>query len=183
MVRPNGKYQSHSAGRLIAAICVFILATSSGVPTYAADEERGILVVHGARDVWEHHLDETYWQISYTINLAYPSRAVGKRQWDQLRKAGWSRCRHVDPGMEAANSDWGDFIDATVSPNRLVHQHLTNWLKGDRMIAISLRYYSATLDRSSDAVPDNMKQHVDIIFDEDPKGRDSVAALGLDCSQ
>jgi hypothetical protein len=125
-----------------------------------------------------HRLNTTSKQVSYTVNLAYPARAIGEPQWEQLKKTGWTRCHSIDSGQEQANADWVSFGDISVTPARMIHQHLTNWARGDQMIGIGLRYYS---DMRAESRPDNTEQHVCIFFD-DEHGREMAEWLQVDCS-
>lgn len=145
-----------------------------------ASAEEALLIAKDAKGLFLLRHSDVYRQISYTMDLEYPARAIGEPQWKQLRNTGWVRCRSLDPNQEAANYDWVDFIDGTVTPERIIHQHLTHWLRGDQMITISLRYYSAR--HGSHARPDNTEQHVDLIF-EDGHGREAAEWLRVDCSK
>jgi hypothetical protein len=148
----------------------------------AAAEEEALLIVKGAQHFSLHRQSTTSKQIGYTVELAYPARAIGEPQWKQLETAGWTRCRSVNPDQEAANRDWISFIDATVAPERTIHQHLTNWSRGDQMITIALRYYSKMQGNYGTPIPDNTEQHVYLIFDDD-HGREAAEWLQLDCSK
>jgi hypothetical protein len=145
----------------------------------AAPEEEALLIVKGAQHFEVQRQSTTSKQISYTLDLAYPARAIGEPQWEQLKKMGWTRCRALDPGQEAANADWFSFEDISVTPGRTVHQHLTNWARGDQMIGIALRYYS---NMQAGPRPDNTEQHVYVFFD-DEHGREMAEWLQLDCSE
>ena len=147
-----------------------------------ATKEEALLIADDAENLWLHSRSATSRQISYTMDLVYPERAIGEPQWKRLRETGWSRCRSVDPGQEAANADWVDFEDATVTPMRTVHQRLTYWSRGDQMIMISLHYHSAVQSRSGKSRPDNTKQRIDLVFDDD-HGREMAKWLELDCSK
>jgi hypothetical protein len=147
----------------------------------AAPAEEALLIPEQAQDLFLMTRGPASRQISYTMELTYPARAIGEAQWKRLRDAGWVRCRSLDPGQEEANTDWIHFVDGTVSPKRTVHQHLSNWSKGDQMIMISLRYYSSTRDGNRRSKPDNRDQHVDLIFD-DHHSPEMAEWLQLDCS-
>lgn len=157
-----------------------IVLASGGA--YAAATEETLLVVDGAQNLFRIPRDAMSRQISYTIDLEYPARAIGEPQWEQLRKTGWVRCRSVDPDQAAANADWVSFGDATVTPERTIHQHLTSWLRDDQMITISMRYYSGLQGGYPVTRPDDTEQHVDLIFD-DSHGREAAEWLQLDCSK
>jgi hypothetical protein len=146
----------------------------------AASEEEALLIVKGAQHFFPHRRSPTSKQISYTVELAYPERAIGEPEWEQLMKAGWARCRNLDPDREAANADWVSFGDISVTPGRTVHQHLTHWARNNQMIVVSLRYYSKMLGVTSK--PDNTEQHVDLIFD-DENGQKLAEWHQLDCSR
>jgi hypothetical protein len=147
---------------------------------YPAPKEEALLIVDGARNLFRIPYSTVARQISYTMELTYPARAIGDQQWEQLRQNGWVQCNSVVPNQAAANSDWDHFSDASVTPNRTIHQHLTNWFKGDQLITISLRYYSGTRNGYAKSTPDNAGQHVDLIF-HDEHGREAAEWVQLDC--
>jgi hypothetical protein len=122
----------------------------------AAAEEEALLIVKGAQHFSLHRLSTTSKQVSYSVDLAFPARAIGEPQWEQLKKTGWTRWGAVDSRMETAN-------DA----------------RGDQMIAITLRYYSKM---QAGLKPDNTEQHVNVRF-EDEHGPELAAWLQLDCSK
>lgn len=162
-------------GPFAAMAAAWMMLSPSVFATAAEDD---FLVVDGAVQVQKKRLSDTSWGIIYEIELIYPSRAVGKPQWNQLEAMGWTRCRGGD-------SDWVSFEDDSVASKRLVHQLVTHWFRGDRLITIGLRYYSYYLpgvSRPADAGPNNKSQFVDITFEDDPKGRDSVMWLAIGCS-
>jgi hypothetical protein len=156
----------------------WILAAASalglvlGVVPVSADE-RDFLVVAGAEDVQEYRFDQTYWQVSYKVELEFPRQAISTAQEAELRAAGWIQCRGWRPG-------WDHFVDASVAPSRLVHQAAMHWLKGNRMIMIAMRYSSSAEARTQS--PDNRTQRVYVVFDDDVQGHGGFADLGLDCS-
>lgn len=151
-------------------------------PAQASPKEEALLTAKDAKDVVLYRRSEVSRQISYTMDLAYPARAIGEPQWEQLKRDGWIRCRSIDPDQEVANADWVNFGDASVTPKRTVHQHLTHWFKDNQMIMISLRYYSSTRNEQPRSRPDNTEQRVAIVF-EDERGREWAEWLKLDCSQ
>lgn len=160
-------------------IWIAALLVASGIvlrSAAAGPSEDTFLIVAGAVDVREVRPTPIVRQIYYTLNRVYPERGVGEAQWRELQANGWVRCRNVDPAMEAANQDWVGFQDISVVPNRTIHQHITHWLKDDRMITIMLRYYSA----AHAGTPDNATQR--IVVDYHERGRESAAWLKQDCS-
>lgn len=161
---------------LIATLAILLVSSEA----YAAATEEALLIVDGAQNLFRVPQSAVGRQISYTVDLEYPARAIGEPQWDQLRKTGWVRCHSLDPDQEAANQDWVNFIDGTVTPERIIHQHLTHWLRDDQMITISLRYYSGM--QGGHARPDHTEQHVDRIF-HDSHGREGAEWLRVDCSK
>jgi hypothetical protein len=158
-------------------IAALLVASGIVVRSAAADpSEDTFLIVAGAADVREVRPTPIVRQIYYTLSRGYPERGVGEAQWRELQARGWVRCRSVDPRMEAANKDWVDFQDLSVVPNRTIHQHLTHWLKDDRLITVMLRYYSA----AHAVTPDNTTQRIVVDFHE--RGREGAEWLKLDCS-
>ncbi|HKP23671.1 MAG TPA: hypothetical protein VJV39_07380 [Dongiaceae bacterium] len=161
-------------------IALVILLVSN--ETYAGATEEALLIVDGAQNLFRTPQSPVARQISYTVELEYPGRAVGEPQWDQLIETGWVRCRSANPDQKAANDDWDDFEDASVTPGRTIHQHLTNWLRDDQMTTIRLRYYSGLQNGYPVTRPDGTEQHVDLIFHHS-HGREGAEWLQLDCSK
>lgn len=157
-----------------------ILLGSSGA--IAAAKEEVLLIVDGAQNLFRIPRSDVSRQISYTVDLEYPGRAIGEPQWEQLRRDGWVRCRSVHPAQEAANADWVSFIDAAEPQQPTIHQHLTYWSKGDQLIMIGLRYSSASRNGHVRSQPDSTEQRVDLFFD-DERGRENAEWLQLDCSR
>ena len=161
-------------------VAVALLLGSGGA--YSAAEEQALLIVDGAQNLFRVPRSDVSRQISYTIDLQYPARAIGEPQWEQLRDRGWIKCRHADVGVESANHDWISFADISETPGRTIHRHVTHWFKGDQLIMIGLSYYSATRNGHPRSRPDNTEQHVDLFFD-DEHGRQIAGLLQLDCGQ
>lgn len=166
-------FRRHGEACLATVAAAALVLVGAGTLAHAASEEQ-FLVIEGAEDIQEYHFGPTYWQISYTLDVEYPWLAIDEPQWQQLQASGWSRC-------EGRSSGWDSYTDASRKPNRIVHQNFSDWIKGNRMITVLLRYYSAVRGDSRDAVPDNTSQRVFLLFDEDVKGRDSLAWLNLKC--
>lgn len=134
--------------------------------------EKVFLVAGGAKNVREHHFDNSYWQVSYTIDLDFPWLAVDEPQEKQLQQAGWLKCE---------TTGWQSYIDASETPHSIIHQHKSDWKKGNRMITVALRYVSSMRGDTRDALPDNTTQSVFLIFDEDVKGHDTLRLFDIDC--
>jgi hypothetical protein len=169
----RNNFGRHGRVRLAAFAAAAVMFAWAEAPAHAASEQQ-FLIVEGAEDVREHHFDATYWQISYTLDTEFPWLAVDEPQWQQLQASGWSKC-------EGRSSGWDSYTDASRNPNRIVHQNFSDWIKGNRMITVLLRYDSAVRGDSRDAVPDNTTQRVFLLFDEDVKGHNSIAWLDLRC--
>lgn len=163
------------------SIAVLAILLASGEASATVREE-ALLIVDGAQNLFRIPRSDVSRQISYTVDLEYPVRAIGEAQWEQLRKGGWIKCRHVDAGVEAANHDWISFADISETPTRIIHRHATHWSKDDRLIMIGMSYYSATENHHPRPKPDSTEQHVDLIFD-DEQGREIAEYFQLDCTR
>lgn len=153
---------------------VLVALTGLSVPARAVETEEPFLIVEGAKNVEEHRFGPTYWQISYSVDVEFPWLAIDEPQWQQLADAGWVRCQDRQAG-------WDSFEDVSQTPARIVHQHMSDWIRGNRHITLLLRYYSSVRGGTLDAVPDNTNQRVFLLFDEDMKGRDTIRWLDLKC--
>ena len=140
----------------------------------AAEIPEQFLIVDGARNVEEHRFDPTYWQISYTVDVEFPWLAVDEPQWEQLENAGWAKCQD-------RTSNWDSYLDVSETPTRVIHQHASEWIKGNRIITVVLRYYSSAPGDTLVMMPDNTNQRVFLLFDEDVKGHDTIRSLDLKC--
>jgi len=148
-----------------------------GVVPVSADEW-DFLVAAGAEQVQKEQLSDTSSGVIYMVEMPYPLRAVGQIQWRELEAMGWTRCH-------GGNTDWVSFRDETVPSKRVVHQLVTNWSRGGRLLTIGLRYYSFDLPGQSRpvyAAPNNKLQFVDITFENDPERRDAIVWRALGCS-
>jgi hypothetical protein len=126
---------------------------------HAAPPEPAFLVIDGADDVRKYKADDGgRLQIDYSVSVEYPELAIGEPQWEKLKKRGWSRCAVKAPG-------WNIFPDIATGDGRTVHRHTSYWAKDNRLITISLNYYSALQERSRNIKPDNSTQRVVILFD------------------
>jgi hypothetical protein len=167
--------ESRSALNGLAAVITIgiVLSLSSG-SLEAAPTEREFLVVDGAQDVQEDRDGDTWWSVIYTIELTYPSTAIGEREWGLLEAAGWRRCQGASP-------DWFSFEDESMTPVSLNHRQVTYWARGNNTLTIALQYFSFGLERTKNAVPNNSQQLVTIAFDDGLSRRDSVAWRALRC--
>lgn len=143
-------------------------------PALAVEIEEQFLIVDGAKTVEEYRFGPTYWQISYSVDLKFPWLAVDEPQWQRLAAAGWTRCEDRQAG-------WDSFEDVSKDPARVIHQRMSDWIKGNRHITILMRYYSTPRGGTQDAVPDNTNQRVFLLFNDDMKGSDTIRWLDLKC--
>lgn len=134
---------------------VIVSCTFAQVPSRA----RAFLVVDGAVDLQEYQTEDgRHSQVTYSVVLKYPDLAIDKPQWEELKRQGWSRCEVKNPG-------WDNFPDIATVDGRTVQRHMSYWAKDNRLITISLNYYSALQVPSKYIEPDNSIQHVVILFD------------------
>ena len=159
----------------LASIAGFGLLIVSYVSAQAEPPERIFLVVDGAENVEEYQSDdERRSQVNYSITLKYPNLAIGESQWVELEKYGWARCT-------AKKTGWDTFSDIASGNGRTVHRHMGYWAKDNRLITISLNYYSVLQKPSKCAEPDNNTQHVVILFDRYDDIESVKERLGLSC--
>ena len=85
---------------LIATLAILLVSSEA----YAAATEEALLIVDGAQNLFRVPQSAVGRQISYTVDLEYPARAIGEPQWDQLRETGWVRCHSLDPDQEATKT-------------------------------------------------------------------------------
>lgn len=143
--------------------------------TQAALPEKAFLVVNGAENVEEYQGNiEGRSQVSYSVTLEYPRLAIGEFQRKELKKFGWARCT-------AKKTGWEIFSDLASGNDRTVYRHMDYWAKDNRLITISLNYYSLPQEQTNCAKPDNNTQHVVILFDSYDDIEGVKKRLGLLC--
>lgn len=143
----------------LASVAGFGLIVAWCVSIQAAPPEISFLILDDANDVQEYQTgDGRRVQVNYSVVLEYPSLAIDEPQWEQLKKNGWSSCGAKKP-------KWDTFPDIATGDGRTVHRHTSYWAKNNRLVTISLNYYSALQEPSKCIEPDNSTQHVVILFD------------------
>lgn len=143
--------------------------------THAMPAERELLIVKGAENIEEYQFDGgDRLQVTYWLILEYPDLAIGESQWKELKKRGWLRCTVEKRG-------WDTFPDLASGDGRMVHRHVSHWAKDDRLITISLSYYSVLREPSRLIEPDNRVQHVLILFESYSDISIIEGRLGISC--
>ncbi len=155
---------------------VFVLI---GDPSAAPDRSllAGLPVPEEAYDVQEFSVESSRPnQLSFKVELAYPSKKVLELYAEYFAAKGWTAC---EGGMD----DWGSFIDGTVEGDPLIHQLFRYWVKRDknRLGLVALRYVSERVDLKQ-KTPTNATQHVTVlIVDGRPDLDEDLRLLGLKC--
>ena len=145
--------------------------------TSALDMVEALPVYDGGYDIDKRKLgSESYQQLFYRLNEAYPSINVLNYYKEYFLKYNWRECKNN-------TNEWESFIDATITPGRSVHQVIHYWIKKNesKLGIISLRYYSES--RKSKSIPDNNVQNVFVLMQ---RGLDNLenelSRLSLDCN-
>ena len=76
---------SSRAGWSTILVAAAIAVAWASNPVHAASKEEAMLIAKDAKGLFLLRRSEVYRQISYTMDLAYPARAIGEPQWEQLR--------------------------------------------------------------------------------------------------
>jgi hypothetical protein len=149
----------HSRACLVALLVVMLIGKLS---TYCAHAEVGppelqsALRTPGARNIVQREVADQ-WHLSYEVELSYPQEAIGQNNKHQLEEMGWVPCAR--PG-----DDWSSFEDASGQNPQVVHQHLSHWVRKDRLLVILLRYFSSFSENALAKGPTNDTQHVYVIL-------------------
>ena len=147
----------------LALIIVFGLVIVLYAAARAEPPEQTFLVIDGVENVQTYQTDDgRRLQVDYSVDFEYPSLAIGKPQWEELKRHGWSRCVLE----RRKNQSWDNYSDISTRDERIVHNHFSWWVKDNRRITIITTYYSAPQESFSRCVkPDNSTQYVTILFD------------------
>lgn len=139
----------------------------------AASSIDELLVVRGARDVKKYSENNSS-QISYSIDLQYPAKALTDSTLAEIKKRGWAKCSGYPEG-------WDSFVDASKGSGseRSVFQNNSYWFKDDTLLTLSMRYYAGvTKDKRRLDAPDNTQQQVIVLENKNPGVKEK---LGLKC--
>jgi len=98
------------------------------------------------------------WQITYKVNLPYPSRDVFSFYEGHLRALGWSLFDD-DP----RHGTWQTFMGSTKDGSPWVHQLISKWRKGDVILVLRTAYYSSK-SMANQSHPDNDIEKVDVVI-------------------
>ncbi len=169
--------------RLTTGAVVSILLVCFGMCEAAIasqPSEFDILIVKGAARVEHHDLQGmNAKQINYTIDLDYPNVAIGKKQYDQIRKLGWTECT-------GRSEQWGYYVDNIDPKNPYCEYKIGKYfIKGNSLMLISLRYHAkpgANLNCASK--PGNSTQVVvAVIYEHSNRQSMQLDKLGLSCGK
>ena len=138
--------------------CAFLLLALGGCSIAESRTALDILMADGAHDVHRVNLEHpAVTQLSYNVEIRYPSVAISVEKIKSLKQQGWHQCSQH-------KGQWDHFDDSTVKPPRLVHQYLLSFAKDGEYIIIAMRYLSALPSSgASESKPDNSIQRVYII--------------------
>jgi hypothetical protein len=118
---------------------------------------------------------ETNWrQISYSVDMKYPTTALTDATFAEMKKRGWSRCSGYREG-------WDHFVDAPKGEGheQTVFQNNSYWFKDGALVTVSMRYYAGvTKDKRSVDVPENAQQQVVVLENRNPGVKQK---LGINC--
>ncbi|MGH9420392.1 MAG: hypothetical protein ACRD3J_10485, partial [Thermoanaerobaculia bacterium] len=132
-----------------------------------------VLVVRDARDVKKYSENNSS-QISYSVDLKYPAKALTDSTFAELKKRGWSKCSGYPEG-------WDSFVDASKGEGReqTVFQSNSYWFKDGTLLTISMRYYAGVpKDKRRLDAPDNAQQQVVVLQNKNPGVKEK---LGIAC--
>jgi len=154
------------AGKRIALLVVLASLTTAACAVSSIDE---VLIRPDARDVQKRSFAESKSrQISYSVNLKYPTTALTEAHFAQLKKIGWSKCSGYREG-------WDNFVDASKpkGQERTVFQNVSYWSRGNKLLTVLMKYDSSvTKDMNSLDTPDNTQQLIVLLEDSNPGTKD-----------
>ena len=139
----------------------------------AASSIDDLLIVHGARGV-KKYSEKNSSQISYSVDLHYPEKALTDSTFAELEKRGWAKCSGYPQG-------WDSFVDASRGEGReqTVFQSNSYWFKDGTLLTISMRYYAAVAkNKRRLEAPDNTRQQIVVLESKNPGVKEK---LGLKC--
>jgi hypothetical protein len=120
---------------------------------------------------------ETNWrQISYDVEMKYPTTAFTESTFAEMKKLGWSKCSGHQEG-------WDHFVDTTQGEGqeRTVFQNNSYWFKDGALVTVSMRYYAGvTKDKRRVDVPDSAQQQVVVLENKNAGVKEK---LGITCPQ
>jgi hypothetical protein len=154
------------ARKQIALIAILAPLSMAACAASSIDE---VLIHHDARDVQKLSSPESKSrQISYSVNLKYPTTALTDAHFMQLKKLGWAKCSGYREG-------WDSFVDASKpkGQERSVFQNMSYWTKGSTLLTILMKYDAGvTKDKRRLDAPDNTQQQVILIEDSNPGAKE-----------
>lgn len=134
-----------------------------------------ILISEDAYDLKKILLEKDVYQISYIKDIQYPETALSDSHFAKLRTLGWSECFATKKG-------WENFIDSSQEKDnkRRVFQNISYWKNQDSLLTISMMYFNniTIKDDLNIKIPSNKRQHVIIIYTNDPIAKEQ---LGINC--
>jgi len=120
-------------------------------------------------------------QLSFKIELEYPSKSVLDLYSQHFQSADWITCQAPFHYWDPIDG-WSSFGDDTRRPSQRVHQLVQHWINKDRNViaVLGLRYYSPD-DWSYQDKPAGKAQHVVIVFHQSPDLERELQLLELEC--
>ncbi|MBL4606616.1 MAG: hypothetical protein JKY01_02160 [Pseudomonadales bacterium] len=159
---------------LISILFIFTIACSSNAnQTDMVDE---LPLIESADDVDKRNIEsENYQQLSYKVNVKYPSSDALGLYKNYFLDDEWIKCVG---GIE----EWSSFIDAATGDEELLVHHVANyWIKESekKLATVFLKYYSNWPKQNR--LPDNDIQNVFVLIHRDIDVRDQAKYLSLSC--
>ena len=156
-----------------ATINIILVATAL-VACKSAEEPTRLPLPAGAIDVkevqlFDGHAHQTY----FKMKVRFPANLV-LEHYSNVIKSPWVRCDW--------SPEWQRFVDATVTPNKTVHQQMYMWINrpAQRTLMLANRYYSS---ESCSGNPENDDQQVILLEHMNEDINDTIASLKLRCPE
>lgn len=117
-------------------------------------------------------------QISYQVELAYPSLAVGDSIQRTLESRGWTECLSKNPR-------WNIYEDASKPISKIIHSNVSYRSSGHSLMTIASTYRSSFRNQAQEPLPDNEIQNVVILVDYfqlEESFQEAVRRLQIQCA-
>ena len=110
--------------------------------------------------------------MSYKLHAKYPGSPALDHYRAMFRDS-WQYC-------ERNPSSWSAFFDATVQPERKIHQQLAVWVNREenQALFLSARYYSSVM---CGVEPETDEQHIVLVQGNARQGEELIGAWSLQC--
>lgn len=149
---------------MVTTLRLMIVYLALGQSSCAKTSIAESLLIGGATDIQRYKLSAESRQLSFVVEATFPRMGLPETTWDRLRSDGWREC-------QSSQREWEAFVDESSNSaggRTTVFQRLMYWKKEKSLLSIFLRYESGvTVDGQALAEPDNSRQHVIVIADDD----------------